>query len=59
MPPIKGGAVNIQERGHVFAALAVVDQLPGVVDLVRRRFPLAPEFHASRFRGLHSGACAL
>jgi hypothetical protein len=47
--------VNIQERGHVLAALAFVDQLPGVVDLLRGEFRLAPEFHASAFRVVEHG----
>jgi hypothetical protein len=33
-----------------------VDQFPGVVDLLPGEFRLAPEFHASAFRGLNSGA---
>ena len=49
-------ADNIQQRGHVFAAPSVPDQFPGVVDLLRREFSLAPEFHASAFRGLYPGA---
>jgi len=33
----------------------VFNQLPGVGDLLRREFPLAPEFHASAIRGLNTG----
>ena len=40
----------------IFAALSGVDQLPGVADLLRGQFRLAPEFHAPALRGLHSGA---
>src|ERR1022692_1871643 len=54
--PIKGGTVHVKQPGNVFAAFAVIDQLPGVGFLLRRQFRLASEFHAPAFRGLHSGA---
>ena len=43
---IESCAVHIEERGHIFAALSSVDQLPGVCDLLRCEFWLASEFHA-------------
>ena len=42
--PVKGGAVHVEERGHVLAALAVVDQFAGVSDLLPGEFGLAPNF---------------
>ena len=56
MRPVKRGPVHVEKRGHVFAALAFVDLLACVLDLLRRQFGLAPEFQAPAFRGLHSGA---
>src|ERR1022692_741760 len=57
--PIKRRPINVQECGHVLAALAVVDQLAGVVDLLRRQLRLSPEFHATALRGSDAGAGAL
>src|ERR1019366_7782515 len=54
---VKGTTVHVEKRGHIFAALPFVDQLPCVVDLLPGKFRLAPEFHTSAFRVLHSGAC--
>jgi hypothetical protein len=53
---VKGGPVHVQKRGHIFAALSVVDEFPGVVDLLPGEFRFPSEFHAAAFCGLHSGA---
>ncbi len=45
--PIRRCAVLVQERGHIFTALAVVDQLSGVVDRPPGEFWLPSEFHGS------------
>ena len=47
---------TFQKRRHIFAALAVVDQLTSMGYLLQREFRLASELHAWAFRGLHSGA---
>ena len=44
--PVKGGAIHVQKRGHILAALTFFDQLPGVTYLLLQQFPLAFEFHA-------------
>lgn len=54
--PVKSSAVHIEKGGHIFAALAVVDQLPGVVDLLAGEFWFASEFHPPALHILHSGA---
>ena len=56
--PVKRRAAHVQKVGHVLAGFAFVDQLPGVVDLLRRQFHLPAKLHASALRGLHSGAGA-
>ena len=50
---IQRRAVHIQECGHVFAALAVLDQLPGVVDLLGAQGSIsAKNGHAETAKGL-------
>jgi hypothetical protein len=39
----------VRERGNVLAALAVVDQFPGVGDLLPGKFWLGSEFRAVAF----------
>jgi hypothetical protein len=57
---IKGRGVHFEKRGHCLpVVIALVDQLAGVLDLLRVEFSLAPKFHATLFRRLHSGARAL
>jgi hypothetical protein len=51
-------AAHVQEVSEVLPGFALVDQLPGVVDLLWRQFCLPAKLHASALRGLHSGACA-
>jgi len=41
--PVKGGAAHVQQDCNVLAALVVVDQLPGVVDLLPGKFGIAPD----------------
>jgi hypothetical protein len=38
---------HAEPEHHIFAALSLIDQLPGVVDVLRGQLGLAPEFHAS------------
>lgn len=57
--PVEGGAADFEQVADVLAALPGVDQLPGVADLLRREFRLAPKFNAPALRVLHSGAGSL
>ena len=52
-------ASHVQKVGNVLPRLAFVEELPRVVDLLRRQFHLPTELHAPALRGLHSGAGAL
>jgi hypothetical protein len=45
--------------GHVLAGFAFVDQFPGMVDLLGRKFHLSAKLHAPALRGLYSAAGAL
>src|SRR5580704_2401576 len=48
--PVKSSSVHVQKGCNVLAALSGVDELPGVVDLLRGEFRLASEFHATVFQ---------
>jgi hypothetical protein len=52
----KGLPPDFEKVGHLLPVLALVDQLPGVGNLLRGHFRLTSEFHAPALRGLHSGA---
>jgi len=57
--PVKRRAAHVQKAGHILAGFAFVDQLPGVVDLIRCELRFPAKLHASALRRLYSGACAL
>jgi len=44
--PVEGGMVHAEKVGNIVTGFAVVDQLPGMGDVLRHQLWLAPEFHA-------------
>jgi len=56
---IQRRAAHVEKIGDVLTGFAFVDQLPGVVDLLRGEFYLSAKLHAPALRGPHSGASAL
>lgn len=56
MRQVKGLPSDFEQAGNVLPPFPGVDRFAGVFDLLRRQFGLAPKFHASALRGLHSGA---
>jgi hypothetical protein len=56
---VDGRAADAQKGSDGWRGFALLNQLPGEGNLLRREFRLASEFHAPELRGLNSGVSAL
>jgi hypothetical protein len=57
--PVKRRPAHFPQVCHMLPCFALVDQLPGVIDLLRRQFHLPAKLHATALRGFHSSrGCA-
>src|ERR1017187_598408 len=53
--PVKGGAADVPQCGHILDAFASIDQLAGIRDLRRGQFLFPAKLHPSAAGLLHAG----